>query len=182
MKKKNSLFFSFLYPFCVENLADSYFNNTTNKKPTRREKEIKETLRKWKIAKYLTKIWISSFFFFLHSFSIEDQLTHILTMREIKIPKIEKRGSNKERSTTMKSPKPLDLNILVTFLIFHFLVFLLFARREARKEWDLIQVDYPEKFRNDWRHDMEQQLCVSQRVIFATIKPANALLDGKCAR
>lgn len=24
--------------------------------------------------------------------------------------------------------------------------------------------------------------CVSQRVIFATIKPANALLDGKCAR
>lgn len=81
-----------------------------------------------------------------------------------------------------KVAKPLDLNILVTFLIFHLLVFLLFARREARKEWDLIQVDYPEKFRNDWRHDMEQQLCVSQRVIFATIKPANALLDGKCAR
>lgn len=105
MKKKNSLFFSFLYPFYVENLADSYFNNTTNKKPTRTEKEIKETLRKWKIAKYLTKIWISSFFFFLHSFSIEDQLTHILTMREIKIPKIEKGGSNRERSTTMKSCK-----------------------------------------------------------------------------
>lgn len=98
-----------------------------------------------------------------------------------KIPKNQKGVAIKKDPRRWKIAKrDRDSNILAAFLIFLLLIFLLCGG--PRRAWS-----HPGRLPGEipkWlkaRHGTTT-VCVSQRVIFATIKPANALLDGKCAR
>lgn len=125
-------------------------------------------------------IFISSFIFLLLTFLLyRGLLTYILIMQEIKYQK-SKRSSNKERSTIMKNRKTGSRFEYIgrsSHFSFPYIPPLWRTEEGMISSRSITQRNSEMTKGTTWNNN-----CVSQRVIFATIKPANALLDGKYAR